>query len=55
MKTIKLNPNEYQSISTLKAMPNGSNWVSKHGLIITKDGSKTPVRTPFTVDSIGFF
>lgn len=51
MKTIILKPNEYQSISTLKAMTNGSNWVSKHGLIITKDGSKTPVRTPFTVDS----
>ena len=46
-KTVRLKPDEYQSVSTMRAF--SSTWIPNNGLFITKDGSNFPIRTPFTI------
>ncbi len=47
-KTVRLKPDEYKSVSTLKAF--SSTWIPRNGLVITKDGANFPIRTPYTID-----
>ena len=48
-KTVRLKPDEYQSVSTMRAF--SSTWIPNNGLFITKDGSNFPIRTPYTIDN----
>lgn len=46
----KLKPDEYITASTLNPVPLRNSWIAHYGLLITKDGNKIPIKTPFTVD-----
>ena len=48
-KTVILKPDEYKSVSTLRAFSGA--WIPNNGLFITKDGNNFPIRTPFTIDN----
>ena len=47
-KTVRLKPDEYKSISNMKAF--SSNWIPNNGIVITKDGNNFPIRTAYTID-----
>lgn len=47
--TYILEPGDYQTLSEMRAFPNA--MIPQNGLFITKGGSNTWVKTPFTVDS----
>ena len=47
-KTVRLKPDEYKSISNMKAF--SSTWIPNNGIVITKDGNNFPIRTAYTID-----
>lgn len=47
-KTVRLKPDEYKSVSSMRAF--SSTWIPSNGIVITKDGNNFPIRTAYTID-----